>query len=154
MPHRGIDYAAPTGTRVKAAGDGVVVTASRTKANGKYIVLQHGRRHSTKYLHLSRFAAGIRKGRRVAQGETIGFVGATGWATGPHLHYEFLVDGVHKNPRTVRLPRAQADRRRRTQDLRHRQRVVAGTAGRLQDAPARSLRRHRAVAESLCCTSA
>ena len=119
MPHRGIDYAAPTGTRVKAAGDGVVVTASRTKANGKYIVLQHGRRHSTKYLHLSRFAAGIRKGRRVAQGETIGFVGATGWATGPHLHYEFLVDGVHKNPRTVRLPARKriGDAERKTFDI-------------------------------------
>ena len=104
MPHRGIDYAAPTGTRVMAAGDGVVVTASRTAPNGNYLVLQHGRRHSTKYLHLSRFAAGIRKGRRVSQGDTIGYVGATGWATGPHLHYEFLVDGVHKNPRTVLLP--------------------------------------------------
>ena len=119
MPHRGIDYAAPTGTRVKAAGDGIVVTASRTAANGKYIVLQHGRRHSTKYLHLSRFAPGIRKGRRVMQGETIGFVGATGWATGPHLHYEFLVDGIHKNPRTVRLPARLSigDAERRTFDI-------------------------------------
>ena len=104
MPHLGIDYAAPTGTRVKAAGDGIVVTASRTKANGKYIVLQHGRRYRTKYLHLSRFAPNIRKGRKVTQSETIGFVGQTGWATGPHLHYEFLVDGVHQNPRTVQLP--------------------------------------------------
>ena len=104
MPHRGIDYAAPTGTRVKAAGDGTVVTVSRNRANGKYIILQHGRSYSTKYLHLSRFASGIKKGKRVAQGDTIGFVGATGWATGPHLHYEFLVNGVHKNPRTVRLP--------------------------------------------------
>ena len=108
MPHRGIDYAAPTGTPVRAAGDGVVVIASRTKPNGNYIVLKHGERYQTKYLHLSRFARGIRKGRRVQQGDTIGYVGATGWATGPHLHYEFLDYGVHKNPRTVALPKATA----------------------------------------------
>ena len=104
MPHRGIDYAAPTGTRVMAAGDGRVTTIGYTKANGNYIVLQHGGSHSTKYLHLSRFASGMKKGGRVSQGDTIGYVGATGWATGPHLHYEFLVNGVHKNPRTVKLP--------------------------------------------------
>lgn len=104
MPHRGIDYAAPTGTRVKAAADGTVVTAGHTRANGNYIVLRHGGSHRTKYLHLSRFASGIQSGRRVMQSDTIGFVGATGWATGPHLHYEFLVDGVHQNPRTVPLP--------------------------------------------------
>ena len=104
MPHRGIDYAAPRGTPVMAAGDGKVVTASRTSANGNFIVLQHGRRYQTKYLHLSRFASTIRKGKQVQQGDIIGYVGATGWATGPHLHYEFLVDGVHKNPRTVPLP--------------------------------------------------
>ena len=108
MPHRGIDYAAPTGTPVRAAGDGVVTIASRTKPNGNYIVLKHGERYQTKYLHLSKFARGMRKGRRVAQGDTIGYVGATGWATGPHLHYEFLDRGVHKNPRTVALPKAEA----------------------------------------------
>ena len=104
MPHRGIDYAAPTGTRVMAAADGRVTTVGYTKANGNYIVLQHGGSHSTKYLHLSRFASGLKEGRRVSQGDTIGYVGATGWATGPHLHYEFLVNGVHKDPRTVKLP--------------------------------------------------
>ena len=108
MPHRGIDYAAPRGTPVRAAGDGVVVTASRTKPNGYYIVLQHGERYQTKYLHLSKFHRGIKRGRRVSQGDTIGYVGATGWATGPHLHYEFLDRGVHKNPRTVALPKAAA----------------------------------------------
>ncbi len=106
MPHRGIDYAAPTGTPIKAVGDGRVVTVSTGKANGRYIVLQHGQRYRTKYLHLSRFAKGLKAGKSVRQGEVIGYVGATGWATGPHLHYEFLVDGVHKNPRTVRLPSA------------------------------------------------
>lgn len=108
MPHRGIDYAAPRGTPVRAAGDGVVVVASRTEPNGNYIVLQHGERYQTKYLHLSKFHRGIKRGRRVGQGDTIGYVGATGWATGPHLHYEFLDRGIHKNPRTVALPKAAA----------------------------------------------
>lgn len=106
MPHRGIDYAAPVGTPVLASGDGRVEVAGRTRPNGNYIVLRHGGTFQTKYLHLTRFAKGIRAGRRVRQGEVIGYVGATGYATGPHLHYEFLVNGVHRNPRTVELPRA------------------------------------------------
>jgi murein DD-endopeptidase MepM/ murein hydrolase activator NlpD len=106
VPHRGIDYAAPTGTPVMAAGDGRVITAGRTTPNGNYIILQHGSNIQTKYLHLSRFARGISAGTRVRQGQVIGYVGATGWATAPHLHYEFLVNGVHRNPRTVELPNA------------------------------------------------
>ena len=105
MPHRGIDYAAPVGTPVLAAGDGTVEVAGRTRANGNYIVLRHGGKFSTKYLHLSRFARKARRGQTVRQGDIIGFVGATGYATGPHLHYEFLVDGAHRNPNTVRLPK-------------------------------------------------
>lgn len=107
MPHRGIDYAAPTGTPVLASGDGRVLTASRTEPNGNFVVIQHGEQFTTKYLHLSKFARGIRSGARVTQGQTIGYVGATGWASGPHLHYEFLVNGVHQNPRTVQLPDAE-----------------------------------------------
>ena len=107
MPHRGIDYAAPSGTPILASGDGRVQTASRTQANGNFVVLQHGEQFVTKYLHLSKFARGIKTGSRVKQGQVIGYVGATGWATAPHLHYEFLVNGVHKNPRTVALPDAQ-----------------------------------------------
>jgi len=106
MPHRGIDYAAPSGTPILAAGNGTVVTASRTEANGNFIVIKHGEQFVTKYLHLSKFARGVSRGARVKQGQTIGYVGATGWATAPHLHYEFLVNGVHKNPRTVKLPDA------------------------------------------------
>ena len=107
-PHRGIDYAAPLGTPVVAAGEGRVISIVRNhNASGNYLVLQHGETYQTKYLHLSRFARGLRKGERVDQGEVIGYVGSTGWATGPHLHYEFLVHGVHKNPRTVDLPKAQ-----------------------------------------------
>ncbi|TDJ26355.1 MAG: peptidase M23 [Gammaproteobacteria bacterium] len=106
MPHRGIDYSAPSGTPILASGDGKVVRASRTKANGNYVVLQHGEQFVTKYLHLSKFGRGVRKGKKVKQGQIIGYVGATGWATGSHLHYEFLVNGVHQNPRTVKLPEA------------------------------------------------
>ena len=106
MPHRGIDYAAPTGTPILASGDGRIQSASKSAANGNYIVVQHGEEFTTKYLHLSRFARGVRKGSRVEQGQIIGYVGSTGWATGPHLHYEFLVNGVHHNPRTVKLPDA------------------------------------------------
>lgn len=107
MPHRGIDYVAPAGTPILAAGDGRVLKAMRTAPNGNFITLQHANAIQTKYLHLSKFARGIRSGSRVRQGQVIGYVGATGWATAPHLHYEFLVDGAHQNPRTVPLPKAQ-----------------------------------------------
>ena len=80
--------------------------ATSTKPNGNYVILQHGEQFVTKYLHLSKFARGVKRGARVKQGQVIGYVGATGWATAPHLHYEFLVNGVHQNPRTVSLPEA------------------------------------------------
>ena len=106
MPHRGIDYAARKGTPVLAAGDGKVTISRQNNASGKYVVIQHGEQYTTKYLHLSAFANGVKPGKTVRQGQTIGYVGATGWATAPHLHYEFLVNGVHRNPRTVKLPKA------------------------------------------------
>ena len=105
-PHRGIDYAAPTGTPILAAGDGRIKTATRTRPNGNYVVIQHGQEFVTKYLHLSKFGRDIKAGKTVKQGQVIGYVGQTGYATGPHLHYEFLVNGIHKNPRTVKLPKA------------------------------------------------
>ena len=106
--HRGIDYAAPTGTPVVSAGDGRVVRAGYTEANGNYLVIQHGQQYTTKYLHLSKRL--VKQGQKVDQGQLVGTVGATGWATGPHLHYEFLVNGVHRNPRTIldKLPKARA----------------------------------------------
>jgi murein DD-endopeptidase MepM/ murein hydrolase activator NlpD len=107
MPHRGIDYAAKEGTPVLAAGDGKVTTVKRNSASGRFIVIRHGEQYTTKYLHLSAYAKGIRSGTSVKQGQVIGYVGATGWATAPHLHYEFLLDGVHRNPKTVTLPHAQ-----------------------------------------------
>ena len=106
-PHRGVDYAARTGTPVKASGDGTVALAGRKGGYGKTVILRHGGRYQTLYAHLSGIARGIRSGTRVKQGQVIGFVGATGLATGPHLHYEFLVDGVHRNPLTVELPKAE-----------------------------------------------
>ncbi len=107
-PHRGTDYAAPRGTPVFAAGDGRVVEAGYTRANGNYVVLQHGEAYTTKYLHLHK--RNVRKGERVVQNEVIGTVGSTGAATGPHLHYEFLLNGVHRNPRTIhkKLPKAKS----------------------------------------------
>lgn len=105
-PHNGIDYAAPTGTPVMAAGDGRVVRSGYNDLNGNYIFIQHGERYMTKYLHLNR--RDVQQGARVRQGQRIGTVGATGRVTGAHLHYEFLVDGVHRNPRTVDLPAAES----------------------------------------------
>lgn len=104
--HRGIDYGAPTGTRVKATGDGVVDFAGVQGGYGKVVFIRHPGNKVTVYGHLSGFSQGIRKGTRVSQGDTIGFVGATGMATGPHLHYEFRVAGVHRNPLTVTLPQS------------------------------------------------
>jgi len=103
--HRGIDYRAPTGTPIRAAGDGKVIASSYSKYNGKYVFIQHGQGIVTKYLHMSKRA--ISKNKRVKQGQIIGYVGATGLAEAPHLHYEFLVNGVHRNPRTVKLPQAE-----------------------------------------------
>ena len=86
MPHLGIDYAAPLGTPVKAAGDGVVLAAAAKGGNGRYVHIRHANKNlETYYLHLSKFGKGIRAGTRVAQGEIIGYVGAPGYATGPHL---------------------------------------------------------------------
>lgn len=104
--HRGVDYAAPRGTPVKAAGDGKVSFRSRKGGYGNTVILQHGGNITTLYAHLSRFGK-YRNGQRVRQGQIIGYVGATGLATGPHLHYEYRANGVHRNPRTVKLPDAE-----------------------------------------------
>lgn len=104
--HKGVDYAAPAGTIIKAAGDGRVGFVGTQGGYGRVVILEHGGGISTLYGHMSRFAKGLRNGQRVNQGETIGYVGSTGAATGPHLHYEYRVNGVHKNPRTVPLPNA------------------------------------------------
>lgn len=106
--HKGTDYAAPTGTPIRATSDGRVTRASRNGSFGNLVVIQHSGSFETKYAHLSKYGPGIKRGVKVRQGDIIGYVGATGGATGPHLHYEFLVNGVHENPRTVldKLPQA------------------------------------------------
>jgi murein DD-endopeptidase MepM/ murein hydrolase activator NlpD len=104
--HKGVDYAAPIGTPVRAAGDGLVRIAGWCGGYGNMVEIEHGHGITTVYGHLSRFAHGTRPGAHVAQGSVIAFVGMTGLATGPHLHYEYRVNGVFKNPQTVSLPAA------------------------------------------------
>lgn len=104
-PHRGVDYVAPVGTPVMAAGNGKVVRSSYDRFNGHHVFIQHGERYQTKYLHFTRRA--VKVGDWVKQGDVVGYLGSTGMVTGAHLHYEFLVDGVHRNPRTVELPKAE-----------------------------------------------
>ena len=108
LAHRGVDYTAPRGTPIFAAGDGRVVSAGYSKARGNYVFVQHGHQYMTKYLHLHK--RHIKRGQKVKQGQIIGTVGSTGYTTGPHLHYEFLVNGVHRNPRTIlkKLPKAKS----------------------------------------------
>ncbi|MDA0148678.1 peptidoglycan DD-metalloendopeptidase family protein [Vibrio sp. LaRot3] len=104
--HRGTDYAAPVGTPIWAAGDGIVQKSSYNQFNGNYVFIKHSNTYITKYLHLKRRT--VKTGQRVKQGQTIGTLGGTGRVTGPHLHYEFLVHGVHKNARTVKLPQSKS----------------------------------------------
>lgn len=104
--HKGVDYAAATGTVIKAAGDGRVDFVGVKGGYGKVVVLDHGAGITTLYGHMSRFARSLARNQRVRQSETIGYVGMSGAATGPHLHYEYRINGVHKNPRTVPLPDA------------------------------------------------
>lgn len=105
LPHNGIDYHAPRGTPVYAAGDGTVIRSDYSRANGHHVFIKHANSIQTKYLHFT--SRSVKKGQRVSQGQTIGYVGSTGLATGPHLHYEFVVNGVHRNPRTVSLPKVE-----------------------------------------------
>lgn len=105
-PHRGIDFGAPTGTPVKAAGNGRVISKGVQGGYGNTVVLTHGKGVTTLYAHLSRYRSGLRIGEHVSQGEVIGYVGMTGLATAPHLHYEYRLSGVHMNPAKVTLPKA------------------------------------------------
>ena len=105
--HRGVDYAAPKGTPIKAAGDGKIIFRGRKGGYGNAVILQHGGNITTLYAHMSRFAQSAGVGSRVRQGQTIGYVGSTGLATAAHLHYEYRLNGVHRNPRTVKLPQAE-----------------------------------------------
>ncbi|MDX1607554.1 MAG: M23 family metallopeptidase, partial [Candidatus Competibacterales bacterium] len=125
-PHTGIDLAAPTGTLIRAAGDGVIRFSGWQGGYGRTLILDHAREYSTLYAHLSRFKPGLREGSRVRRGEIIGYVGRSGLATGPHLHYEVRVNGVPHNPATVALPGSPPlDGERRAAFLRHAEPVLA-----------------------------
>ncbi|KZZ50898.1 MAG: peptidoglycan DD-metalloendopeptidase family protein [Saccharospirillaceae bacterium] len=115
--HRGTDYAAARGTPIKAAGDGKVTFAGRKGGFGNVVIIQHGSRYQTLYAHLSKFGRGVRKGRKVKQGKIIGYVGSTGLATGPHLHYEFRVDGVHRDSLRIKLPQARSISKKQKADF-------------------------------------
>ena len=104
--HKGVDYAAPTGTPVKATGDGRVVFRGTKGGYGRTVILEHAGKYTTLYAHLSNYSKRARQGQRVKQGQVIGYVGKSGLATGPHLHYEFRVSGVHKDPLRVKLPKS------------------------------------------------
>lgn len=104
--HKGVDYAASRGTPIKAVGKGKVIFKGTKGGYGRVIILQHGSKYSTLYAHMNSYNKNVRKGTKVKQGQTIGYVGSSGLATGPHLHYEFRVNGVHRNPLTVSLPTA------------------------------------------------
>ncbi len=104
--HKGVDYAASTGTPIKSTGDGRIIFRGRKGGYGRVVIVQHGQRYTTLYAHLSKFHSKRRSGSYVKQGQTIGYVGMSGLASGPHLHYEFRVNGVHRNPLTVSLPHA------------------------------------------------
>jgi murein DD-endopeptidase MepM/ murein hydrolase activator NlpD len=101
--HKGVDFAAATGTPIRAAGDGTVESAASSGGYGNLVVLKHWANYSTAYAHMSRFAAGIKKGTKVSQGDVIGYVGTTGWSTGAHLHYEFRVGNVARDPMSISL---------------------------------------------------
>lgn len=105
--HKGVDFAAPVGTPIRASGDGVIDFAGVQGGYGNVVVIKHWANYSTAYAHMSRFAGGMRKGSKVSQGEVIGYVGTTGWSTGPHLHYEFRVNNDARDPLSVNIPNAQ-----------------------------------------------
>ncbi|RLV58875.1 peptidase M23 [Parashewanella curva] len=114
-PHNGVDYVAPVGTPIKATGRGKVIASSYNKYNGNYVFIKHNDTYTTKYLHLKRRK--VRKGQSIKQGQIIGTLGSTGRVTGAHLHYEFIVNGVHRNPRTVKLPKSDSIHRKQKADF-------------------------------------
>jgi len=137
--HNGVDYAAPTGTPVRATGDGRIVRRGWHGGYGRTVIIQHGERYNTLYAHMSRFHPDRGVGARVQQGDIVGYVGQSGLATGPHVHYEFLIDNTHRDPQTVELPSGDPV------DPEHRDHFVASTA--LLTAQLDTLRRTFAVAQ-------
>lgn len=130
--HKGIDFAAPEGTPIRATADGVIDFSGVQSGYGNVVIVKHGPVYSTLYAHMSRIGPGMRLGKRVAQGEVIGYVGSTGWSSGPHLHYEFRVNNEARDPGTITLPQTVAlsaadlpSFRKRVADINHRFAMMA-----------------------------
>ncbi len=130
--HKGVDYAAPVGTPVKATGDGTVSFKNWKGGFGRTVIIQHGEKYTTLYAHLSRYAKGLRPGKRVRQGQVIGFVGKSGLATGPHLHYEFRIGNQHRDPLRVRLPKANPIAEKYREDFIHKSKPLIAQLERLR----------------------
>ncbi len=124
--HKGVDYGAPRGTPILATADGRITHIGRKNGYGKAIILKHGHQYSTLYAHMSRYKKGLKSGGKVRQGDVIGYVGSTGLATGPHLHYEFRINGTHRDPLTVKLPTSNPiEEKYRAEFLQHAKKWVA-----------------------------
>ncbi len=132
--HKGVDYAAPRGTPIKAAGAGKVIWRSRKGGYGKTVIIKHANRYSTLYAHMNNYNRKAKLGARVTQGQVIGYVGSTGSATGPHLHYEFRVNDVHRNPLTVKLPNAAALPKQYRADFKSKSRPLIARLDAIRDA--------------------
>ena len=115
--HKGVDYAASRGTPIKSTGNGKIVHRGKKGGYGKTIVIKHGTKYSTLYAHMSNYRKGLKVGSRVKQGQVIGYIGSSGLATGPHLHYEFRVNGVHRNPLRIKLPGAEPLKKKYHEDF-------------------------------------
>jgi murein DD-endopeptidase MepM/ murein hydrolase activator NlpD len=140
--HRGVDYAAPRGTPIKATSNGKIAFKGSKGGYGKAIFIKHGKKYTTVYGHMNGFAKGMRKGKKVKQGQIIGYVGSTGLATGPHLHYELRVNGVHRNPLTIKLPKAESIAKQYLNDFKQQAqpllaRLALLTASKVASAPAK-----------------
>lgn len=146
--HKGVDYAAASGTPIKTTGDGVIEFIGRKSGYGNAVIVKHGQKYTTLYGHLSRFRSGLRNGSKVKMGQVIGYVGSTGLATAPHLHYEFRVNGLHVNPMTVALPRANPLSRTEVAAWR------ADNAGALAALEAISMQQHAALTEDFAAINA
>lgn len=139
--HKGVDYAAGSGTPIKATGDGRIKFQGVKGGYGRVVIVQHGSQYETLYAHLSRYRSGLKNGSQVKQGQVIGYVGASGLATAPHLHYEFRVNGIHKNPVSIVMPRANPIPRSQLASFQSQiapliAQMESGTAQRVAQAPA------------------
>lgn len=133
--HKGVDYAAPHGTPIRATANGKIQFVGTKGGYGRTVIMQHGDSYSTLYAHMSRFGSGIKRGQRVEQGQTIGYVGKTGLATGPHLHYEFRINGEHRNPLTVALPSALPIEKKYLDDFRKKAAPLIAKLEKLEEQP-------------------